>query len=151
MVNRHHHATAPLSVGGRLFIPGNERMFAVDLYNGTPHWEIELPRSRRLRADLTGNILVAGSDTLYMAVDDKCLRIDMATGKQKDPFPVPQLIDGKTYEWGYMALVDDVLVGTGQKTTAAFRKFTGSGIAKATWSPPESAVYPHSYVSPSTS
>ncbi len=97
MVNRHHHATAPLSVGGRLFIPGNERMFAVDLYNGTPHWEIELPRSRRLRADLTGNILVAGNDTLHMAVDDKCLRIDMATGTQKNPFPVPQLFDGKTY------------------------------------------------------
>ena len=70
MLNRHHHPTAPLSVGGRLFIPANDRLFAIDIYNGTRYWEIDLPLSNRLRADLTGNIFAASRDTLYMAIEE---------------------------------------------------------------------------------
>ena len=137
MLNRHHHPTAPLSVGGRLFIPANDRLFAVDIYNGTLYWEIDLPLSNRLRADLTGNIFAASHDTLYMSIEEQCVRIDMETGDRKTPFDVPQLIDGQERQWGFTALVDDLLIGTGQKPTAAFRKFTGEGVAIATWSPPE--------------
>ena len=75
---------------------------------------------------------MAGRDTLYMAVDSECLRIDMATGKQKKPFRVPRVIDGRPYDWGYLALSGDVLVGTEQKKTAAFRKFVRQGVAFAT-------------------
>ena len=137
MLNRHHHPTAPLSVNGRLFIPANNRLFAVDLYNGSLHWKVDLPLANRLRADLTGNIFAASDDTLYLAVEGQCLRIDMETGKQKTPFDVPQLIEGDKHQWGYTVVVDDLLIGTGQKPAAAFRRFEGKGVAVATWSPPE--------------
>lgn len=137
MVNRHHHPTAPLAVDGRLFIPANQKLFAIDLYNGSLHWAAEIPDSPRLRADLTGNIFVAWKDTLLLATEDKCLRFDMATGKRKSPFELPQLVDGMKYHWGYTATARDILVATAQKPTAAFKKFVGEGVAIATWSPPE--------------
>jgi outer membrane protein assembly factor BamB len=137
MVNRHHHPTAPLSTDGRLFVPANDRLFAIDIYNGTNYWTIDLPMANRLRADLTGNIFAASKDTLFMAIEDQCVRIDMETGERKTPFAVPQLIEGHKRQWGYTAVVGDLLIGTGQKPTAAFRKFRGKGVAIATWSPPE--------------
>jgi outer membrane protein assembly factor BamB len=136
MVNRHHHPTAPLAIEGRLFVPGNQRLYCLDLYNGTLLWEQYIPAASRLRADLTGNIFAGTEDTLYMAVDDKCLRIDPSTGQQRAPLTVPQMINGTRCDWGYTAVVGDVIIGTGQKPEAAFRRFTGDGVAIATWSPP---------------
>ena len=136
MVNRHHHPTAPLSINGRLFVPANQKLFCLDLYNGTLLWEQSMPTSTRLRADLTGNIFAGAEDMLYFAADDKCLRIDPTTGEQHEPLRVPQLVEESEHEWGYTAVVGDIVVGTGQKPEAAFRRFTGEGVAIATWSPP---------------
>ena len=48
MVDRHHRTVSPLFCDGRLFVPGNERIFGVDAYNGTLLCEVEIPRSRRV-------------------------------------------------------------------------------------------------------
>ena len=64
MIDRHHRNVAPLYKDGRLFVPGDDVVWAVDAYNGTINWRKEIPGSRRL-----GAFLDSGS----MAVDSRFL------------------------------------------------------------------------------
>jgi outer membrane protein assembly factor BamB len=43
MVDRHHRTSSPLYGGGRVFFPGNDRIYGLDAYNGTLLWERLFP------------------------------------------------------------------------------------------------------------
>ncbi len=47
MIDRHHRTAAPLYKNGRLFVPGDDHLTAVDAYNGTVLWETDAPGTRR--------------------------------------------------------------------------------------------------------
>ena len=42
-VSRHYRGPAPLAIDGRLYVPGNEFLHAVDAYNGRILWKRKLP------------------------------------------------------------------------------------------------------------
>jgi len=91
MIDRHHRNVPPLFKDGRLFAPGDNVVFAVDAYNGTIEWKIEVPNSRRL-----GAFLDCGS----MAVDDQVLYV--------------------AAEWGYVAYSGNILFGSGRRQGASY-------------------------------
>jgi outer membrane protein assembly factor BamB len=122
MIDRHHRTVAPLWQAGRLIIPGNDRIFAADAYNGALLWEVEIKNSRRVGAFRDCSYLVATEDLIYVAAEDKCFALDAPTGAKKLTFQVPKAADGKPRDWGYVACVGDLLVGSTTKPGASRRE-----------------------------
>lgn len=121
MVDRHHRTSSPLYGGGRVFFPGNDRIYGMDAYNGTLLWERVFPGTRRIGAlKDSGNLVLDGDDLLYAAVDS-CLVLDTATGETKGAYPVAPLADSSPAEWGYLSVADGLVIGTVQKRGSSFR------------------------------
>jgi len=113
MVNRHNAAAAPLAINGKLFVQGENNVMAHDSYNGTRLWKRDIPGAMRTRLKRSecGNI-AASEDSIFVAVADKCLRLDAETGETRATYDIPG--GGR---WGYIAYVDGILYGSTLTTT----------------------------------
>ncbi|UCE46581.1 MAG: PQQ-binding-like beta-propeller repeat protein, partial [Phycisphaerales bacterium] len=120
MIDRHHRNVPPLYKDGRLFVPGDCVVFAVDAYNGTIEWRIEIPNSRRLGVFLDSSSMVVDDRFLYVAAQDKCCGFDVRTGKRSLTYGMPQLIESEPREWGYIAYSGDTLFGSGRRQGASY-------------------------------
>lgn len=126
MVDRHLRTVSPLSKNGRLFIPGNDCLFAVDACNGFPLWEVDLPKSRRLGAFRDSSYLALSDDHLYAAFENHCIGLDVETGGKALAFEVPARLvdrqeDGHEREWGYLAVLGESLFGSVVKAGSSRR------------------------------
>lgn len=119
IVDRHHRPMSPLAKDGRVFIPADNRIIAADMYNGTPLWEVDVPRSRRIGAMKDAGQMVLTHDLVYIAAGGKCWGLDVATGRRRLTFAVPNPTGG-TPDWGYLNRVGNRLIGSGQKKDASF-------------------------------
>mgnify|MGYP000923007825 FL=1 len=124
MPDRHDKNVGPLYKNGRLFVSGDNYVVAVDAYNGTILWERDVPESVRLGAFRHSGSMAASEDRLYMAAGSDCLGLDAQTGKVHLTLSVPPAADGAPREWGYVAVVDDLLLGSATPAGAAFRHQT---------------------------
>lgn len=120
MVDRHEKNVGPLYKDGRLFISGDNYVAAVDAYNGTVLWEHNLANSIRLGAFKNSGSMAVADDYLYVAAADGCMTFDVKTGR-KSVYPLPEEASGDRSEWGYLAAVQDVLLGSVTKPDATFR------------------------------
>lgn len=120
MIDRHHRNVPPLFKDGRLFVPGDCIVFAMDAYNGTILWETEIPNSRRLGVFLDSGSMAVDKQFLYVAAEDKCLGFDVQTGQHHLTYKMPQLIKDEPREWGYIAYSGDVLFGSGCRKDASY-------------------------------
>jgi outer membrane protein assembly factor BamB len=120
MIDRHHRNVPPLFKDGRLFVPGDCIVFAVDAYNGTILWETEIPDSRRLGVFLDSGSMAVDKQFLYVAAGDKCLGFDVQTGQHRLTYTMPQLIKDEQREWGYNAYSNDILFGSGRRKGASY-------------------------------
>ncbi len=113
MVNRHDAAAAPLVVNGKTFIQGENTVMAQDSYNGTLLWQRDIPGAvrTRLKARECGN-LAASDDSFFVALPDRCLRLDAETGQTVATYPLPTPASGKSPQWGFLAYVDGILYGS---------------------------------------
>ena len=113
MIDRHHRTAAPLYKDGRMFIPAEDRVIAVDAYNGVILWDRKIPKSRRVSIPRDCSYLAAGRQHLYVAAADKCLALHPQTGRTVRTFSIPGSSGTKAdAEWGYVASVGDVLLGS---------------------------------------
>ncbi|MCP4641764.1 MAG: PQQ-binding-like beta-propeller repeat protein [bacterium] len=126
IVDRHHRSVSPLYARGRLLVPGDNRLTAVDAYNGTPLWDLEVPHSRRLGApfDTSNLVLVDGADGapdwVYFASGNMCRVLEADSGRQLNAYPVPRRGDGETRFWGYTAVWGDCLLGSTRRPEAVY-------------------------------
>ncbi len=118
MVNRHNAAAAPLAVNGRLFVQGENVVMAYDSYNGVLLWKRDIPGAMRTRLKRSecGN-LAACEDSFFVAIGDKCLRLDAETGQTRQTYNMPPVAEGNSHRWGYLAYVDGILYGSAMKQT----------------------------------
>lgn len=118
MVNRHDAAAAPLAVNGRLFVQGENVVMAYDSYNGVLLWKRDIPGAMRTRLKRRecGNI-AAFEDSFFVAIGDKCLRLDAETGQTRQTYNMPPIAEGSSHRWGYLAYVDGILYGSAMKQT----------------------------------
>ena len=114
MPDRHDKTSGPVYAGGRLFISGDNYIAGLDAYNGTVLWEREVPESIRLGALKNCGNLAASADCLYVAAGGQCLALDARTGRQKFAAPCRN-------EWGYVATVDDLLLGSETRRLGSYR------------------------------
>ncbi|MEZ6138065.1 MAG: PQQ-binding-like beta-propeller repeat protein [Pirellulaceae bacterium] len=114
MINRHEAAGAPLSTNGRMFIQGVDSVMAYDAYNGNFLWEYENPGAQRTGVfnNRETHNLAAAEDVLYVAVNDKCLGLDAATGQVVSQFQNPKSEDGIDRAWAYLAYDDGLVFGS---------------------------------------
>ncbi len=120
MIDRHHRNVSPLFKNGRLFAPGDCVVFAVDAYNGTIEWKIEVPNSRRLGAFLDCGSMAVDDQVLYVAAEDKCYGFDVRTGRRRITYKMPQLIRSEPREWGYVAYSGNILFGSSRRQGASY-------------------------------
>jgi outer membrane protein assembly factor BamB len=120
MIDRHHRNVPPLYKDGRLFAPGDCIVYAVDAYNGTIEWQVEVPNSRRLGAFLDSGSMAVDEKCLYVVAEDKCYGFDVHTGRRSISYEIPQLIESEPREWGYIAYSGNLLFGSGRKKGASY-------------------------------
>jgi outer membrane protein assembly factor BamB len=124
MVDRHDKNTAPVYRDGRLFVSGDNYIAGVDAYNGTILWERDVPNSVRLGAFKNAGNMAAADDLLYVASGSECLALDAQTGRLRLAVTTPADRLGRDHEWAYVAVIDDLLLGSASRTGAAFRAQT---------------------------
>ncbi len=117
MLDRGCRKPAPLSTNGRLFIQGDRRIFGLDAYNGTILWTLEIPALRRVNIPRDSGNMAASNDYLHVALGNKCWRLDADTGERSFTYDVPRAKKSQEthYDWGYLACVDDQILGSGVK------------------------------------
>jgi outer membrane protein assembly factor BamB len=120
MIDRHHRNVPPLFKDGRLFAPGDCIVYAIDAYNGTIEWQVEVPNSRRLGAFLDSGSMAVDEKCLYVVAEDKCYGFDVRNGRRSMTYEMPQLIETEPREWGYIAYSGNILLGSGRRKGASY-------------------------------
>jgi len=114
MVNRHEGAAGPLATGGKLFVQGTDKVMAYDAYNGQFLWEFG--NKQAIRTGVFQNYnpgnLVAGDDSLFVMIRNRCVQLDADTGKVQTIHRLPEGKRQGRHEWGYVAYNDGILYGT---------------------------------------
>ena len=131
---RHGHGPPEQVVDGRLFIQGMNRLSARDVYTGRVLWkrdfenlgtydvfydstyqdtpldtsynQVHIPG-----ANGRGTNYVVTPERLYLALDDRCLVLDPATGATLNEIRMPAGSQGESLQWGFLGVYQDVLLG----------------------------------------
>ena len=119
MVDRHLRAPAPLAAEGKLIIPGENLLIAVDAYNGTELWRLPLPGSQRYSMPYDAGYMSVNAARLCVAVADEARLINLASGEVERTFPVSMFVPGERRHWGHAVLTAKRIFGTAQRTTAS--------------------------------
>ena len=122
--DRQPRMPAPLSVNGRLYHQGMDRMIALDQYNGTVAWSLEIPDLRRVNIPRDSSNWCADSDRLYMAVRNRAWVVDASHGSIKGIMPLPQAYR-ETHDWGWIAVQDGQVFGSTVAAGSYYTKFFG--------------------------
>jgi outer membrane protein assembly factor BamB len=126
--DRNPRMPAPLSVSGRLFHQGLDRMVALDAFNGTILWSLEVPDLLRVNMPRDASAWCADADSLFVAVRDRCWRLDAGTGRRTATYSVIETPGGKhDLDWGYVATSGGRLYGSAVKRGSAYRNIWGGG------------------------
>jgi outer membrane protein assembly factor BamB len=118
---------APLSVNGRLYHQGFNRIIAMDSYNGAILWSLEVPDLLRVNTPRDSGPWCADEDDVYVAVADACWRLDGYTGRRTATYRLPQQDTDIGHDWGYIARHRGVLYGSGVKEGSRYVNIWGGG------------------------
>ena len=117
-IDRHGKNPAPLAADGVLLREGVDSLRATDAYNGTLLWEASLPGVLRAYQEGTqvgggqiGSTYCIAGGAVYVRLRDRCLRLDLQTGRKLGVLIAPKFPSGRTGRWGYVACTDGVLYG----------------------------------------
>lgn len=131
---RHMNGPVPQVVGGRLFLLGRETLSARDVYTGRELWVNDLPGighpftsleheeqwaagravyfPNHPGANFIGSPYVSAADGVYVMYDNRCLRLDPASGERVAEFTLPAREEGgeEPAAWGHMLIWEDLLI-----------------------------------------
>lgn len=116
---------SPLSIGGRLFLQGLHRIVAVDAFNGTILWSLEIPGLERFNMPRDCSNWCVESDFLFAVVRHECWKIRVDTGEVVAR--VPAETESNVMEWGYIATDQGRLYGSSVKSGTSWTNFWGGG------------------------
>ena len=119
--DRNPRMPTPVMANGRLYHQGLNRVLAMDSYNGSIYWSLEIPNSLRVNTPRDGGYVSADADGLYIAVDDDCWFLDGDTGTRIKTYKLND--DG--LEWGYVSISGDKLYGSAQFDGAHYTNIWG--------------------------
>ena len=115
MPSRHGRGPAPLFKDGVLVIEGVNGLLAVDAYNGHKLWEYPIKnilepydQEHLVGAAATNSNMCIGDNSVYIHIENRCVRLDLKTGKKIQEYSIGDTND----VWGYIARVDGTLFGS---------------------------------------
>ena len=123
--DRNGRKPAPLAINGRLFGQGRRRIVALDAYNGTVIWSLEIPAFARFNMPRDCGNWCADPGHVFAAVKDKCWRIDTADGTVSNTFGVLPGGQEWAWDWGYVGDGGANVIGSAVKRGSAFVGFVG--------------------------
>jgi outer membrane protein assembly factor BamB len=121
-IDRNPRMPAPLATGGRLFHQGMNRLIALDAFNGAILWSLEMPDLRRVNIPRDSANWCADADHLYVVSRDCLWVVDAGTGEMLHTLRHPEPYRD-AFEWGYVAVTDESIVGTAVKTGSAYEEY----------------------------
>lgn len=90
VMSRHWGTSAPLSVNGRVFVTGQYHLICFDAYNGRELWTTKMDSvGRKFTPHFSANA-VADDQSVYIAADNNCLRVDQRTGNIRSVYRIPE-------------------------------------------------------------
>jgi len=126
--DRQNRKPAPLAVGGRLYMQGLHRLITVDQYNGTILWSMEIPEMQRWNVVRDSANWCADDEHLYVTVLGEVWKIKGSSGEVIDTWPALGNSKGeREYDFGYVARVGDLLVGSSVRKGTVFTEWWGGG------------------------
>ncbi len=153
---RHGNGPVPQAVGGRLFLVGMDSVSARDVYTGRELWVRQLPgvghaytnleheeiywsgrdvyMQNRPGANFIGSNIVSLFDSVYVVLDDVCLRLDAATGQTLAELRLPADGQGQVPGWGHLSVWEDLLIAGAEPHI-----FDEGGIGEENWNATSSA------------
>lgn len=123
--DRGNRKPTPLAVNGRMYLQGLERIIAVNQYNGTILWALEVPHMRRFNITRDTSNWCADEDYLYVAVRDRVWKFDGRDGRVIRNYDLKKSRHPWDQEWAYIARHGDQLIGSATKQGSAFTKWWG--------------------------
>lgn len=131
---RHGHGPPEQVVGGRLYIQGMNSLSCRDVYTGRVLWKREFedlgtfdvyfddtyedtpldPQYNQVHipgANGRGTNYVVTEDRVYLLIGATCQVLDPLTGETLQRIEMPRDANGEQPEWGYIGVIDDVLLG----------------------------------------
>ncbi|MBI9016019.1 MAG: PQQ-binding-like beta-propeller repeat protein [Phycisphaerae bacterium] len=124
-LDRNPRMPAPLAVNGRLFHQGMNRIIALDSFNGSVLWSMELPTMRRVNMPRDACNWCANDDKLFIEAGGQCVTISQYHGQLENCFKIPDIKKQNTHQWGYIAFDDNKLFGSSVKKDSAYKDFWG--------------------------
>ncbi len=121
MPDRGPRNPAPLSVNGRLYIQGDRILFGLDAYNGSILWSVIAPEVRRANIPRDCSNMAADQNALYIAHGRYCLEFDGQTGARRKRSLVPGDPTGLNYDWGFLSIAGDQIIGSRVKHDSRYR------------------------------
>lgn len=118
ITDRHNRPMSSLFKNGIVVTPGIHRLMAYDAYNGTRYWDAAIPESTRVAVLRDCGWVALADDLVYVAHDDDCVALDVATGRPTTYMTTPTMGATKL-NWGYLAVVDGQIIGSGQEKGAS--------------------------------
>ncbi|MGK0185811.1 MAG: outer membrane protein assembly factor BamB [Verrucomicrobiales bacterium] len=124
-IDRQSRMPAPLAAGGRLYHQGMSRLIALDAYNGSVLWGMEIPDLRRLNMPRDCSNWCADTDRLFVAVEERAWILDGVTGERLSTLQPAPLRSGERLNWGYIARHNDKLYGSNTKANSVYTRYWG--------------------------
>jgi outer membrane protein assembly factor BamB len=121
MYSRHAYSHSPLYRYGRLFTltgynEGREECHVIcqDAYNGTVLWKTRLGLLKpRINIPRDSGYMAVDDEYLYVAASKKAYRLRVKTGKIMQSVFLPEHDPQALHQWGYLAVDDNTLFGSG--------------------------------------
>ncbi len=107
--DRQNRKPSPLAVAGRLFLQGHQRIIALDGHNGQPLWNQERPELARFNVPRSSSNWCADEQSLFVAMGQRVERLGAQDGQLLKTYQLPRGVSG---DWGFVASLDDQLIGT---------------------------------------
>ncbi len=125
--DRNGRKPPPLSASGRLFVQGLQRIAAVDQYNGSVLWSLEIPDLGRFNMPRDCGNWCADPRRVYVAIRDRCWVVDAAAGDVKHHFSLPGegISTNRHRDWGYVAVTGELLIGSAVRQGSSWSSFWG--------------------------
>ncbi|HHH75559.1 MAG TPA: hypothetical protein ENL03_00875, partial [Phycisphaerae bacterium] len=124
----HDQTMTDLYKDGKIYLARKDHVAAIDAYNGTYLWGLDVPESSRAGVAHESGQACVDSDFMYVAAKNKCWLVDVNTGVKTTSYTVPDTVS----DWGYLAIVGDNIVGSRQSSLATY---------STTYKPPNRTVW----------
>ncbi len=119
IADRHNRPMTSLYKNGIVVTPGMDRLMAYDAYNGMRYWDMVMPDATRVSVQRDSAWVCLGQDQVYAVHKNRCVALDLQSGRPVRHFEIPQTNQIPGARWSYLATQEDRIYGSSQGITAS--------------------------------